>query len=108
MQKKIDNMDNSKKKQIKSKQDRLKAWLRDEVDLEQYFGVFIENGFDSLEEMKMITMDVLNMIGINKIGHKMKLLKYITKLNDDIECYGNEGKVMKINSGIDNRTTYSH
>eukprot|EP01084_Bolivina_argentea_P021004 39011_1 len=62
----MSNMQNQNKPHT-SEAEKLRAWLKDTVKLEQYFDMFIENGFDNLEAIKMVTMDVLNMIGIDKI-----------------------------------------
>jgi len=63
-----------------SKQCELRAWLRDEVGLSEYFDVFVENGFENLEAVKMLTLNELNVIGIEKLGHKMLLLHHIKQL----------------------------
>ena len=97
---KIDNMDKPNKGQKGSKQEQFRAWLRDEVELEEYFHVFHDNGLDNLNSMKMVTMDVLNMVGIQKIGHKMLLLRHIAKLNmndhDNVGVVYNEGSTAYI------------
>ena len=65
-------------------QEVLRKWLKDTVGLEQYFEALVENGFDDLESVTMITMNELDTLGIiEKMGHKMKLLRYITKLNEN-------------------------
>ena len=79
---KMDNMQNPKDIKITSEKEKLEAWLCDEVRLEQYFEIFVENGFDTLEAMKMVTIDELNQIGIEKLGHKMIIMKHIVKLNN--------------------------
>eukprot|EP01084_Bolivina_argentea_P021003 39007_1 len=78
----MSNMQNQNKPHT-SEAEKLRAWLKDTVKLEQYFDMFIENGFDNLEAIKMVTMDVLNMIGIDKIGHKMTLIRHVAKLNSN-------------------------
>ena len=60
--------------------DELCLWLRDKVGLEQYYSNFIEHGFDDLNCLKYITMNELNIIGIKKIGHKLKLMDYIQQI----------------------------
>ena len=59
----------------------VKKWLKDTVGLPQYGDLLMQNGFDDLECVRMLTMNDLNMLGIEKIGHKMNLMKYIDALN---------------------------
>eukprot|EP01083_Nonionella_stella_P087459 243347_1 len=61
--------------------ERVRKWLRNEVNLEQYYALFIENGFEDLESIKSLNMEILNMMQIDKIGHKMKILRCVAKLN---------------------------
>ena len=58
------------------------------VGLPEYTELFVENGFDSLHAMRLVTMNELNLLGISKLGHKMQILKAIVALN---ECAGNAG-----------------
>ena len=43
--------------------------------------IFIENGFDSLDIIEHITMNDLTAIGIDKLGHRVKIAQEIVKLN---------------------------
>ena len=54
--------------------------MEDKVNLPQYFELFIENGFGDLKCMRGITMEHLWEMGIDKIGHRMKLMKSIVTL----------------------------
>eukprot|EP01084_Bolivina_argentea_P208219 355091_1 len=54
-----------------------KDWLKNEVKLEQYFSILVENGFDSLDIIKTTDMEQLKKIGIVKIGHRQKLMQHI-------------------------------
>ena len=77
-----DNVDelmnnNSPKKEIDSP---VIVWLRDRVKLPEYVDLFMENGLDDMSVISDISMKELNLIGITKIGHKMRILKEITKL----------------------------
>ena len=56
-------------------------WLGEYVDL------FVENGLDDLEVVKDLTMDILRDIGVDKIGHRMKIIKYIDKLDWTTICF---------------------
>merc|ERR1711933_56781 len=63
------------------KRTQLKAWLHDEVGLAQYFDVFVDNGIEDLSTAKLLTMETLKAIGIDKIGHCMKILHQVAVLN---------------------------
>eukprot|EP01084_Bolivina_argentea_P133211 235073_1 len=63
------------------KTNAFRKWLKDVVGLDEYFDLLLNNGFDTFESVKMLTMNELNLIGIHKLGHKMLLLKHIVKLN---------------------------
>ena len=61
----------------------LRLWLRDEVGLEQYFNVLMANGFEDLDSMRRMDQTVMEYIGIDKIGHRLKLEEYISKLQEE-------------------------
>ena len=58
----------------------LLQWLRDTVELSQYFEVFRDHGFDDLESLKYMTIQTMDQIGITKIGHRLKLMDYIQRV----------------------------
>ena len=63
--------------------DAIKMWLRDTVQLPQYYDIFIENGFDTMDNILCISdRNVLKDIGVNKIGHQMKIISDIKKLSE--------------------------
>ena len=47
---------------------------------EIYFNKFIENVFDNLDSVKLLTDNDLKEIGINKLGHRKLILKAIQNL----------------------------
>eukprot|EP01084_Bolivina_argentea_P255964 430746_1 len=55
-------------------------WLKNVVDLEEYISVFVNNGFDNFDAVKQIEMKHLESIGIDKLGHRLQLIKYIQQL----------------------------
>ena len=55
-------------------------WLRDVVRLPQYYDKLLKNGFDDLEFIQNITKEDLKKIGIDKIGHQKRILKFIKNL----------------------------
>ena len=55
-------------------------WLK-EINLSQYYDIFIKNGFDSIEMIKEIsTKNDLNYIGVTIKAHQIKLINAISKL----------------------------
>eukprot|EP01084_Bolivina_argentea_P148413 259472_1 len=63
---------------IKTKEFR--NWITNTVELPEYFQLFIQNGIEDLLTIKLVTMDTLNTIGMQQIGHKLKLLYFIDEL----------------------------
>eukprot|EP01083_Nonionella_stella_P270765 917031_1 len=59
----------------------LKSWFDEKVQLPQYYQVFVENGIDKLSILKLVTINELNEMKITKIGHRIKILHEIEKLN---------------------------
>eukprot|EP01084_Bolivina_argentea_P128556 227213_1 len=85
MKRNIDTLMNEKalndSKQNK-KQAAMKKWLNNVVGLPQYIDLFIENGIEDMDTISHITMNELQMCGIDKIGHKIKITKAIQRLNE--------------------------
>eukprot|EP01084_Bolivina_argentea_P150652 263065_1 len=46
----------------------IKEWLTDHVELPQYYDLFIKQGIDHLDIVKLITMDILKEMNIKLIG----------------------------------------
>eukprot|EP01083_Nonionella_stella_P189509 700927_1 len=64
---------NSQQKQnVNPKHEKVRKWLKNEVDLEQYYALFIENGFEDLKSIQSLNMEILNLMQIGKVGHKKK------------------------------------
>eukprot|EP01084_Bolivina_argentea_P125326 222063_1 len=76
---KINEQQNSTEIQTTQK-NHLYDWLNDIVNLPQYYSVFINSGFDDLNSLIDLTMDEMSQIGIFKLGHKKKLMKFIKKI----------------------------
>ena len=51
------------------------TWLKEKVELPEYYNIFIENGFDSMKIISDIDKEDLKEIGINKRGHQNLILK---------------------------------
>ena len=62
-------------------QDGIKQWLTSQVQLPQYYDTFIKNGIDDINVAKLITMDILKEIGVEIIGHRMRILHGVKVLN---------------------------
>eukprot|EP01084_Bolivina_argentea_P024871 46304_1 len=72
--------------QLKNKRSNIKytemqKWMTEVVKLPEYIDLFINNGLEDMNIIKDITMETLTVIGIQKIGHKMKIIKQVAKLN---------------------------
>ena len=59
-----------KTEQQKQKIKEVQLWLKNEVDLEQYFDILVKNGYDSLDAMSTAKCTHLKKIGISAIDHK--------------------------------------
>eukprot|EP01084_Bolivina_argentea_P299462 516201_1 len=59
----------AKKMDESNKKLQLKIWLTNKCELPQYFDNLILNGFDNFESLKDLTKDIMDEIGIDKIGH---------------------------------------
>ena len=69
-----------------SKHEAFRRWLADEVELGQYVHVLIDHGFEDLVAAQTLTMEVLDAVdGIDKIGHKLRILNFVQKLKDAAE-----------------------
>ena len=62
---------------------KLKTWLEDKVGLPQYFDIFIDAGIEDLATASLLTMETIKGMGIDKIGHQMKILNGIVKLKEN-------------------------
>ena len=58
-----------------AKESKVKEWLTNEVKLPQYFVALKGDGFDDMESVQDVTEDDLKAIGIDKTGHRRKILK---------------------------------
>ena len=67
---------------IISEDDKVKLWLKEDVKLPQYIDILIKNGYDDMECIQHITLDEMQQIGIDKMGHRHKILRYAQKLKN--------------------------
>ena len=73
---------------INPEQQKLKSWLEDKVKLPEYYDIFIENGIEDLSTASLLTMEGIEGMGIDKVGHQMKILSQVVKLKQPVN---NEG-----------------
>ena len=67
----------------------LKVWLENKVRLSSYYPMLIQNGVEDLETVSLLTDGDLQKLGINKVGHRKKLLHYIEQLKQQRSNEGN-------------------
>merc|ERR1712129_581389 len=62
----------------------VKEWLKNTVKLPQYFDLFAEQGFDEWDTIMDVglTDNILEKIGINKMGHRLKIMKWFKELKN--------------------------
>ena len=58
----------------------LREWIENKMGLPQYFELLMDNGFEDLESLKDITMEHLREMGIEEMGHRLKLMKAAYKV----------------------------
>ena len=54
-----------------------KKWVVNTLKYPEYYELFVENGVDTLNVAKLLTKSELKAIGINKIGHQLKIMEEI-------------------------------
>merc|ERR1712154_668268 len=72
----------SKAKKLTAKQQLFKTWMGMVVHLPQYFELFVDAGYEDLtyvENMQLTEQDLIQ-IGIEKKGHRQKILQEIKKM----------------------------
>ena len=67
----------------------VRRWLTDFVKLGQYADMFIDDGFDAMETVITMNDDDLMEMGINKKGHRRKILLYIERRKNNDENNNN-------------------
>ena len=59
---------------------KLEKWMENEVKLPQYLKLLKDDGFDDLEIVQDLTENDLRAMGIDKTGHRRKIIKFVGKL----------------------------
>ena len=86
---KYDDLKNDEEENENVFEDNSEVWnwfqncvaLKKERDNVQYFELFIENGYEDMETISLMTNQDLQAIGIVKRGHILKIMNSINKLN---------------------------
>ena len=60
----------------------VKQWLTNVVGLPQYYKNFEENGFDAINSVKRLIIEQLEILGIEKLGHKLQIMCAIEDLKN--------------------------
>ena len=58
----------------------VRKWMDKVVQLPEYLDLFVENGFDHLSVIQTLTIDDLLEMGIEKKGHRIRIVQAIAKL----------------------------
>lgn len=82
VQKRNRNISVNTKNNLIKEAEEVYSWLHEIVHLPQYFDMFIDNGYDSMVTImeSLDEDDLQNTIGIEKKGHRKKIMIYIEKL----------------------------
>ena len=64
-----------------AEREKLRVWLLHEVQLGQHYQLLLEHGFESLAAMRTVSLSVLKEIGIEKLGHRMQMMRFVRDLN---------------------------
>jgi hypothetical protein len=65
-------------------EEKVRAWLQ-EIGLQQYGCDLIDNGFDTMRRLTLITPEDLQLMKITKLGHVRDILNQVRKLNSQEE-----------------------
>lgn len=57
-----------------------RKWVVNTLNYPEYYELFVENGVETINVAKLLTKSELRMIGINKIGHQLKIMQSIEAL----------------------------
>jgi len=63
-----------------TKRMQLKWWMQHKLELPQYFDCVVQHGFEDLTSLRDLDKDSLAQIGIEKLGHQLKILRCIRTL----------------------------
>ena len=86
----FDNLDDNDIDNKQNDESVLYLWLKDNVKLEEYYDTFIENGLEDMSIITALTEKELDLIGITKIGHKIKIIQEIHKYKENKNNHNND------------------
>merc|ERR1711879_330808 len=69
----VDDVEDSEKAE-------LRQWMAQKVRLPEYFDLFIDSGIEDLGTAALLSFDTITRIGIDKVGHQMRILNEVEKL----------------------------
>ena len=66
-------------------QSKVKKWVEKEVKIKglSLFKILIQSGFEDLDTVKELNEQTLKQMGVNKVGHRIKILKKVKELNEN-------------------------
>lgn len=82
---------------LSPEQQKLKAWMESTVKLPEYFDLFVEAGVDDLDTVAMMDKQALIDIGVDKLGHQIKILGAARKVQVQQTYALNEGNTAQTN-----------
>ena len=80
MKQNINNLMNNQSSKANGKENPVAVWLRSIVNLPEYIDLFMESGLDDMGIIEDVGANVLVEIGIDKVGHRMRILKAVRQL----------------------------
>jgi len=66
--------------QDEEERDLVRKWMRDNVRLPEYSEMFVESGFDRMDNVRRLSLADLGSMGITKVGHKKAIMAAISGL----------------------------
>ena len=72
---------------LNPEQQEVKLWLKNKCKLGQYYDVFIKNGIDELSVVALLDQSTLKDIGIDIVGHRMRILDQARQLKQNDNDY---------------------
>ena len=64
----------------------IRRWMEETVKLPQYADVLLNDGYDDFEMVADLTTEYLIQIGVDKSGHRKKILKHAKQLKHPSMC----------------------
>ena len=79
--KQVIQSNNEETEEFKLGKEQVRLWMRDIVNLPQYFDVFMNEGYYELKYFRGLSQEDLDGLCI-KLGHKKKIVRYAKFLNN--------------------------